>query len=66
LEFSIGLELDDHGGYRHGVAAFDPQVELTHPADYRLMMNTFVTLFRSTDLLQRSTDQLSALGYDIV
>lgn len=48
------------------MAAFDPQVELTHPADYRLMMNTFVTLFRSTDLLQRSTDQLSALGYDIV
>jgi hypothetical protein len=66
LEPAIALRPDDHGDYRNAVAAFDPEVELTHPADYRLMKNTFVTLFWRTDLLQRSTDQLAALGYHIV
>jgi hypothetical protein len=48
------------------MAAFDPEVELTHPADYLLMMNTFVTLFWRSDILQRSLDDLVALGYDAV
>lgn len=33
------------------MAAFDPEVELTHPADYRLMANTFVTLFWRPEVL---------------
>ncbi|MFF5297199.1 barstar family protein [Paractinoplanes globisporus] len=48
------------------MAAFDPEVELTHPADYRLMMSTFVTLFWRSGVLNRSVDQLVALGYDVV
>jgi Barstar (barnase inhibitor) len=48
------------------MAAFDPEVELTHPVDYRLVANTFVTLFWRTEVLERTAETLVAMGYDVV
>jgi hypothetical protein len=33
------------------MAVFDPEVRYTHPLDYRLMQNSFVTMFRDTTVL---------------
>ena len=52
--------------YREAVASFDPDVELTHPADYRLMMNTFVTLFWRREVLRHTIGEVAALGHDVV
>jgi hypothetical protein len=48
------------------MAAFDPEAELTHPVDYRLVANTFVTLFWRTETLERTVASLVAIGYDVV
>lgn len=48
------------------MAAFDPEAELTHPVDYRLMANSFVTLFWRTDGLERTAESLVAMSYDVV
>jgi hypothetical protein len=48
------------------VAAFDLDYVLTHPIDYRLAANGFVTLFWSPQVLGSSTGWLSDHGYRVV
>lgn len=48
------------------VAAFDPDSVLTHPIDYRLAINGFVTLFWSRQVLGSTVDWLSDHGYRVV
>jgi hypothetical protein len=48
------------------MAAFEPDADLTHPLDYRLVHNSFVTLFWDREVLDETTSSLSEHGYDIV
>jgi hypothetical protein len=48
------------------VATFDPDSALTHPVDYRLAANGFVTLFWSPQVLGSTVGWLSDHGYRVV
>jgi hypothetical protein len=48
------------------VAAFESDADLTRPADYLLLVNGFVQLFRRTSALDETVTTLDGLGYDVV
>ena len=48
------------------MAAFDPAAVRTHPVDYRLVANGFVTLFWDPQVLQRTLRWLAEHGYQLV
>jgi hypothetical protein len=48
------------------VAAFESDAELTRPADYLLLVNGFVQLFRRKSALDETVTTLDGLGYDVV
>src|SRR6478752_9753549 len=48
------------------MAAFDSTAELSHPVDYRLVVNGFVTLFWAQSVLDSVMESLSAIGYQLV
>ncbi|GAA0960275.1 hypothetical protein GCM10009554_75150 [Kribbella koreensis] len=45
------------------MVAFDPDRALDNSVDYRLMMNGFVTLFWSPEVLANTVDWLAEHGY---
>jgi Barstar (barnase inhibitor) len=49
-----------------GVAAWDPDAEITHPVDFRLVRNTFVTMFWRSSLLDETIEWPRSRGYDVV
>jgi Barstar (barnase inhibitor) len=49
-----------------GVAAWDPDAEITHPVDFRLVHNTFVTMYWRSSLLDETIEWLRSHGYDVV
>ncbi|WP_203863650.1 barstar family protein [Planobispora rosea] len=48
------------------MAVFDRDAPLAHQVDYRLMANTFVTLFWRRGILEETIDWLLAHGYEVV
>jgi hypothetical protein len=48
------------------VATWDPDAEITHPVDFRLVHNTFVTMYRRSSLLDETIEWLRSHGYDVV
>jgi hypothetical protein len=48
------------------MAAFDPQVQGTHPLDYRLMQSSFVTMFHDTAVLAEAQDWLRSHAYAVI
>jgi hypothetical protein len=48
------------------VAAWDLEAETTHPVDFRLVHNTFVTMFWRSSLLDETVDWLRSHRYDVV
>jgi len=48
------------------VATWDPDAETTHPVDFRLVHNTFVTMFWRSSLLDETVDWLRSHAYDVV
>lgn len=48
------------------MAPFDPDVELTHDLGYRLVQNSFVTMFRGDESLHDATGWLAEHGYQLV
>jgi RNAse (barnase) inhibitor barstar len=53
-------------GYVLRVAAWDADAEITHPVDFRLVHNTFVTMFWRSSLLDETIDWLRSHAYDVV
>jgi hypothetical protein len=49
-----------------GVASWDADAETTRPVDFRLVHNTFVTMFWRSSLLDETVDWLRSHGYDVV
>jgi hypothetical protein len=49
-----------------GVAAWDPNAETTHPVDFRLVHNTFVTMYWRSSLVDETIGWLRSHGYDVV
>lgn len=47
------------------MATWDPEAQLSHPRDYRLARNTFVTLFWDPQVLRETTEWLLEQGYDV-
>lgn len=47
------------------VASWDVDAETTHPADFRLVHNTFVTMFWRTSLLEETAGWLGSHGCDV-
>jgi hypothetical protein len=48
------------------VAAWDPNAETTHPVDFRLVHNLFVTMYWRSSLLDEMIEWLRSHGYDVV
>ena len=48
------------------MAAWDPENVISHGTDFRLVHNSFVTLFWSTAVLDATTTDLRSLGYDVI
>ena len=48
------------------MAAFDPSAELTHQPDYRLVADTFITMFWDRAVLETTVNWLATNGYQIV
>lgn len=48
------------------MAAFESDADLTRPADYLLLVNGFVQLFRRTSALDETVTTLDGLGYDVI
>jgi Barstar (barnase inhibitor) len=44
---------------------WEPDDALTHPIDYRLVINTFVTMFHSQSVLADTVKWLAGHGYDV-
>jgi hypothetical protein len=53
-------------GYGLIVPSWDADAELTHPVDFRLVHNSFVTLFWSLQVLGETVQWLRDHGYDLV
>ena len=49
-----------------GVAAWDSDAQTTHPVDFRLVHNTFVTMFWRSSLLDETIEWLRSHAYDVV
>jgi hypothetical protein len=45
------------------MATWDVDAETTHPLDFRLVRNSFVTMFWRSSLLNETVDQLRSNGY---
>lgn len=54
------------GRYPSGMVAWDPDAETLHPVDFRLVHNTFVTMYWRTSLLDETTAWLRSHRYDVV
>lgn len=52
--------------YIERVANWDQDAEATHPVDYRLVHNTFVTMFWQTSLLDETVRWLRSHDYRVV
>lgn len=48
------------------MATWDADAETTHPVDFRLVQNTFVTMFWRSSLLDESVEWLRSHAYDLV
>jgi RNAse (barnase) inhibitor barstar len=48
------------------MAAWEPDAPYSHPFDYRLVHNTFVTMYWSPAVLREVTDRLAEHGYHVV
>src|SRR4051794_7204439 len=48
------------------MAVFDRDARLTHPLDYRLMADSFVTLFWRQSILDETIEWLLAHGYQVL
>jgi hypothetical protein len=48
------------------VATWDADAETTHPVDFRLVHDTFVTMFWRSRLLDETVEWLRSHGYDVV
>ncbi len=48
------------------MATWDADAETTHPVDYRLVQNGFVTMFWQSSLLAETTDWLRSHAYRVV
>lgn len=48
------------------MATWDADADITHAVDFRLVQNTFVTMFWSSSLLDENVDWLRSHGYDVV
>lgn len=48
------------------VASWDPDAERSHPVDFRLVNNTFVTMFWRSSLLDETVEWLRSHAYDVV
>ena len=48
------------------VATWDADAETTHPVDFRLVHNTFVTMFWRSSLLEETVGWLRSHAYDVV
>ena len=53
------------GGYVAGVASWDADAETAHPVDFRLVRNTFVTMFWRSSLLGETVGWLRSHGYEV-
>jgi hypothetical protein len=49
-----------------GVAAWTADAETTHPVDFRLVQNTFVTMFGRSSLLDETIEWMRSHAYDVV
>jgi hypothetical protein len=56
----------DTGWYVRRVATWDADAETTHPVDFRLVRNTFVTMFWRSSLLDETVGWLRSHGYRVV
>lgn len=54
------------GRYVLQVATWDADAETTHPVDFRLVHNTFVTMFWRSSLLDETVGWLRSHAYDVV
>jgi Barstar (barnase inhibitor) len=54
------------GGYLPEVAIWDADAETLHPVDYRLVKNTFVTMFWRRSILDETVEWLVQHDYDVV
>lgn len=54
------------GRYRRRMATWDTDAETTHPLDYSLVHNSFVTMFWRPSLLDEVLAWLRASAYDVV
>jgi hypothetical protein len=48
------------------VAAWTADAETTHPVDFRLVQNTFVTMFGRSSLLDETIEWMRSHAYDVV
>jgi len=48
------------------MACWEPDAPFSHPFDYRLVQNTFVSMFSSPAVLREATDWLAEHGYHVV
>jgi RNAse (barnase) inhibitor barstar len=48
------------------MASWDSDAETSHPVDYRLVHNTFVTMFWKASILDQTLEWLVQHGYDVV
>lgn len=48
------------------MASWDADAETSHPLDYRLVHNTFVTMFWRASILHQTVEWLVGHGYDVV
>jgi RNAse (barnase) inhibitor barstar len=48
------------------MATFDKTAELSHPVDYRLVANGFVSMFWAQHVLDKTLEWLSVRGYQLV
>ena len=51
--------------YFVGVASWDADAKTTHPVDFRLVHNTFVTMFCRSSLLGETVGWLRSHGYEV-
>jgi hypothetical protein len=53
-------------GYLPEVASWNADAETEHPVDFRLVHNTFVTMFWRSSILDETVEWLRSHGYDVV
>lgn len=63
MRFSLGLGPGRYVGF---VATWDPDAETSRPLDYRLVHNSFVTMFWRVSLFEETLQWLGSQAYDLV